>query len=44
MMYLVDVLFMILDFIVDIYFVSCNGTNFDAWTGPRIVIERAVVI
>jgi hypothetical protein len=42
MMYLVDVLFMILYFIVDIYFVSWYGMSFDAWTGPRIVIERVV--
>jgi hypothetical protein len=44
MMYLVDVLFMILYFIVDISFVSWYGTSFDAWTGPRIVIERVVVL
>jgi hypothetical protein len=44
MMHLVDVLFMILYFIVDIYFSSlCMGWyEFDAWAGPRIIIERAI--
>jgi hypothetical protein len=44
MMYLVDILFMILYFIVDISFVSWHGMNFDAWTGRRIVIERVVFL
>ena len=44
MMYLVDVLFIILYFIVDITFVSWYGTSFDAWTGLRIVIERVVFL
>jgi hypothetical protein len=43
-MYLVDVLFMILYFIVDISFVSWHGMIFDAWKGPRIIIERVVVL
>jgi hypothetical protein len=40
MMYLVDVLFMILYFIVDISFASSCMVwhDFDAWIGPRIII------
>jgi hypothetical protein len=44
MMYLVDVLFMILYFIVDISFVSWYGMSFNAWIGPRISIESVVVL
>jgi hypothetical protein len=44
MMYLVDVLFMIIYFIFDIYFLPWYGMSFNAWTCPRIIIESVVVL